>query len=317
MNKMNLGNKTRQFLELLAEINPPPPYSVSPVEARNNLLGLQEKYYKPENCEIQEFKVDLKGVPSFNLYFYRPKNKKEKLPVVLYVHGGGWFLGGKEVFDMYIRKLCNKINMAVAFVDYSLSPEVKYPVAINQVYGALKYIKNNVGDLNVDAGKIAIAGDSAGGNMATVTAIRASKENGPKVRAQVLIYPVTDLEMNYKSYEEFENGPWLTKKSMEEFKKAYLPDDYKENDTYHSPIKASLEELASLPPTLVIVDENDPLRDEGEQYAQKLDDAGVETLSLRINGTFHDYMMLNALSDTPQAKETLKIVASFLKEHLT
>ena len=223
-------------------------------------------------------------------------------------------MGDKEVYDMPSKKLANETNSVVIFVNYTKSPEAKYPTALNQIYGVLRYIFDNHDEFNIFQDKIAIVGDSAGGNMAAATAIRAKKENGPKIVCQVLIYPVTDADMNTKSYDDFKNGPWLTKKAMEWFFDAYAPDKKLRNSLYVSPLKAEIEDLTGLPPAIIITDENDILRDEGEPYARKLDMPGVDTMGIRINGTFHGFFMLNTLADTASSRGAMMLVSSFLQK---
>ena len=159
-------------------------------------------------------------------------------------------------------------------------------------------------------------GDSAGGNLAAACALKTNYEGGPKIKALALLYPVTDASMNTKSYEEFKNGPWLSKKAMEYFWESYIPDKKRREETYASPLNASTDELKNLPPTLILTVENDVLRDEGEEFAQKLDEAGVETANIRINGTIHDFMMLNALEQTSSTKAGYNCICEFLKKKL-
>lgn len=175
---------------------------------------------------------------------------------------------------------------------------------------------SNPDDLNIDENRIAIAGDSAGGNMAAVTALKAKNLKGPKILFQCLFYPVTNADMDTKSFDDFKDGPWLTKKAMEWFWNAYVPEKKLREDPYISPLKADIDDLKGLPPALIISVENDVLRDEGEAYARKLDVAGVDVLNVRVNGTIHDFLMLNALSDTPQAKGALELACKVLKHAL-
>lgn len=161
-----------------------------------------------------------------------------------------------------------------------------------------------------------MVGDSAGGNLAAVTSLRAKNEHGPKIAFQCLFYPVTNADMDTKSYEDFKDGPWLTKKAMEWFWDAYISDKKLKDDPYVSPLKSTEEDLKGLPPTLIITDENDVLRDEGEAYARKLDSAGVNVLNVRINGTFHDFLVLNALADTEPTKGALALACAMLNKHL-
>lgn len=311
----NLGTKTEEFITELEEQYNKPIYKMAPQDARTFLENLQKKNYKNIKANTTDTKIFSNGT-NIDIRIVRPQNNKDKLPAILYIHGGGWILGSKNTHDMLIKNLVNLTKTAIIFPEYSKSPEAKYPVAINEIYTVLKYIYENPEELNIDKTKIAIAGDSVGGNMATVTALRAKNQNGPKIAAQCLLYPVTSADMDTQSYNDFKDGPWLTKEAMNWFWNAYISDKNDLKDPYVSPLNADTEDLVEMPDTLIITDENDVLRDEGEAYAQKLDMAGVNVLNIRTNGTIHDFLMLNALSETPQAKGTLMIVSEFLKKYL-
>jgi len=235
------------------------------------------------------------------------------LPVVVYFHGGGWVLGDKETHDRLIREIAVQANAAVVFVDYERSPEAKYPIAIEQDYAVTKYVAEHSEQLNVDPTRLAIAGDSVGGNMTAVVSLLAEQRKGPEIIAQVLFYPVTDANFENGSYTEFANGPWLTKAAMEWFWNQYLPEGTDRTDPKVTPIHAPQELLAGQAPALIITDENDVLRDEGEAYARKLSQAGVDVTTVRYNGTIHDFVMLNAVADTPAAKAATAQASQFLK----
>jgi acetyl esterase len=310
----NLTVETKEFLAKLGERKPLCEMSLQAI--RESLNELQEIGYEFVDADEYGLTITAEGCESFNAAVFRPAGNKETLPVILYIHGGGWAAGDKSDYNMFMRKLCNKANAVIVFPEYCLSPEAKFPAALNQVYETLEYIFAHAQDLNIHRDKIAIAGDSAGGNMAAVTAIRALKSNGPKIKMQLLLYPVTDVNMDYKSFETFENGPFLTKERMEWYFEQYLPNGHDKNNFHISPIKASLENLKGLPHTLIITAENDILRDQGEAYALKLDEAGVDVANIQVNGTIHDFLSLNGLAHTMPAKAGLKIVSECLKKHL-
>lgn len=312
----NLTQETEKFVEEIEAMDLKPLYELSLEEARKFLLDLQKKFHRDIDAEIVDTQISASGGKTIDLRVVRPKNNDEKLPAIVYVHGGGWVLGSKETHDMLIRKLSHCTQSVVIFPEYTLSPEAHYPVALNQVYEVLNYLNENPDEFNIDNKKIAIAGDSAGGNMATAAALKAKKENGPDIIFQALFYPVTDADMDTRSYEAFQDGPWLTKKSMEWFWDMYEPDKKKRDDFYISPLKAPVEELALMPAALIITNENDVLRDEGEAYARKLDSAGVRVLNVRINGTHHDFMMLNALFDSRPAKGAFALTCKVLRKIL-
>ena len=312
----NLTTKTEDFISMLENKDAKPLYKMTPEQARQFLDNLQKETHKDILADVKDTQIFTENKNSIALRIIRPANNNEKLPAIIYLHGGGWVMGGKESFDMLIKQLAINTNSVVIFPEYSRSPEAKYPVALKEIYSVLEYIYENPDEFNIDNDSIAIAGDSAGANMATVTALKAKNQNGPKIKFQCLFYPVTNADMDTKSYDLFKDGPWLSKNAMEWFFEAYAPDKESRNDIYVSPLKADEEDLKGLPPTLIITAENDVLRDEGEAYARKLDSAGVDVLNIRINGTIHDFLMLNALSDTQCAKGALNLACNMLKKAL-
>ena len=308
----NLTQTTKAFIDKLTKNAGKPLYEMTPDEAREFLENLQGEYYINIESDVKDMEIHNEN-ESIDLRIFKPVNIQHKLPAILYIHGGGWILGGKNSWDRFLRQLANCTNSTVIFPQYSLSPEVHYPKALDQIYATYKYIQNHSEKLNIDKNKIVIAGDSAGGNIATVTTMKVIKENIQKPIFQLLFYPVTDAEMKTESYNDFADGPWLTKKAMEWFWDAYEPDKNKRKISYISTINADLEELQNMPETLIITDENDVLRDEGEAYAKKLDEAGVKVTSVRINGTFHDFIVLNSLCNTEPAKTAFLLASEKLK----
>jgi acetyl esterase len=225
-------------------------------------------------------------------------------------------MGGTDTHDRLVRELAVGANAALVFVDYERSPEAKYPTAIEQDYAVTKYVADHSEQLNVDPTRLAIAGDSVGGNMTAVVSLLANERKGPAITAQLLFYPVTDANFDNGSYTEFANGPWLTRDAMKWFWNAYLPQNVDRNDPKITPIHATHDQLAGQAPALVITDENDVLRDEGEAYARKLSQAGVTVTSTRYNGTIHDFVMLNALSQTPATRAAIAQSIAFLNNAL-
>ena len=309
----NLGTKTEEFISELESNASEPLYKMTPKEARDFLEDLQSKSHKTIDAEASDVNIFTKDAGNIQLRIIKPQNTKEKLPAVFYIHGGGWILGSANTHDMLIRTISRKTNSVVIFPEYSRSPEAQFPVALNQIYAALCYIFENSKDFNIDEKRIVIAGDSAGANMAAAAALMAKKQNGPDISFQCLLYPVTNADMDTQSYDDFKDGPWLSQKAMKWFWDAYAPEKALRNDPYISPLKAETDDLEGLPPALIVTDENDVLRDEGEAYARKLDMANVDVLNIRVNGTIHDFLMLNALYDTPQTQKTLDIICCVLK----
>ena len=223
----------------------------------------------------------------------KPVGASGMLPVILYMHGGGWIIGNSGTHDRLIRELVAGSNAALVFVEYDRSPEAQYPRAIEQGYATARWITENGESEGLDASRMAVAGDSVGGNMTAALAILAKQRGDVHFVHQSMYYPVTDAAQDTDTYRTFADGPFLTAKAMAWFWDAYLPDHSRRNEITASPLRASLDELAGLPPALVIVDQNDVLRDEGEAYAAKLTQAGVLTTSVRYNFVTHDFMMLN------------------------
>jgi acetyl esterase len=291
---------TQQFVDGLAGALPI--YTLSPVDARTVLERVQSAPVGKPNAQIEDITLPVGPTGSVPLRIVRPVGTTEVLPVVLYFHGGGWIQGGRDTHDRLVREIAVGAEAAVVFVDYARAPEARYPVAIEQAYAATRYAVDHSASLRIDPLRLAVAGDSVGGNMAAAVTLMARQRRGPKIAFQVLFYPVTDAGFGTPSYSRFADGPWLTKRAMQWFWDAYLPDPAARNQPTATPLNASLDQLAGLPEALVIVDENDVLRDEGEAYARKLSNAGVRVTSTRYNGTIHDFVMLNALADTPAAR---------------
>ncbi len=312
-----LDNTAKTFLENLAK-NAKPLYEIDPEDAREFLTFIQEKGYKDIDAQIEDITISDENAGEISVRLIRPKDYSgdENLPLIIYCHGGGWVMGCADNFDMTIKTIANHTHSALAFVNYSRAPEFQYPTALNQIYAVLEHFSQNGGDYKINPYRIAIMGDSAGGNMAAATAIRTKLENGPQLVFQVLVYPVTDAEMKTDSYKEFKDGPWLSKKAMEYFWNCYLPDKDKRNGIYISPLKAEIEYLKGVAPALVLTAENDVLRDEGEAYARKLIEAGVDTGCVRINNTFHDFLLLNGLRESRGVKSAYKLICKTLKHAL-
>ncbi|AYD01817.1 alpha/beta hydrolase [Neorhizobium sp. NCHU2750] len=307
-----LEPKTQAFINSLA--GAPPIYTLSPADARNVLANAQKGDVK-KLAAFEENKVlPIGPTGSTKIRIVKPAGAKGTLPVIIYVHGGGWVLGDADTHDRLVREIANGAQAAVVFVDYERSPEARYPVAIEQVYATAKYVTEHPKEFGVDASRLAVVGDSVGGNMAAAFTLLAKERGGPKIDQQVLFYPVTDANFDTGSYNQFANGPWLTKDAMKWFWNAYLPDEAKRREPTASPLQASIDQLNGLPPALIIVDENDVLRDEGEAYGRKLSQAGVRVTSLRYNGTIHDFVLLNAIAETPAVRSAISVANATLRD---
>lgn len=236
--------------------------------------------------------------------------------MILYMHGGGWVLGNAQTHDRLVRELAVGTGAAVVFVEYDRSPEARYPVALEQGYATAQWIVRNGSDNGLDPNRMAVAGDSVGGGMTAALALMADERGDVRFVQQSMYYPVTDAAMDTGSYEQFAEGYFLTAKAMAWFWDAYLPDVERRSEPYASPLRASDEQLAGLPPAFVIVDEADVLRDEGEAYAARLRAAGVPVTTVRYDGITHDFMMLNPLSATHATRAAVAQASSVLRDAL-
>ena len=311
--KIVLEPKTQAFVDALAAQGGKPIYELSYADARKVLEHAQASAsVKKLPADVEDKMFPVGPTSQTSVTIYRPKGSKGTLPVVMYYHGGGWVLGSKNTHDRLVRDLVNGTNAAFVFVNYTPSPEAQFPIPIEQGYAAMKYVAEHGDELGFDTTRLAIAGDSVGGNMTAVVAQLAKERKGPTISYQVLFYPVTDAIMSQESHKEFANGPWLTAAAMKWFWDAYAPNKADRKKTIASPLAATIEQLKGLPPALVIVDENDILRDEGEEYARKLIQAGVETAAVRALATIHDFVMLNALADTAATKAAIELASQKL-----
>lgn len=308
-----LDPTTQSFIDAVAKAGGAPIYTLSPEAARKVLDGAQSGPVAKLPADIEHRTLPVGPTGSVKVRIVRPHGAQGALPVVLYFHGGGWVLGNENTHDRVVRQIANGAHAAVIFVDYTPSPEAQFPVPIEQAYAATKYVAEHAKEFNVDPSRLAVVGDSVGGNMAAAVTLLAKQAGGPKIVQQVLFYPVTDANFDDGSYNTYANGPWLTKNAMKWFWDQYAPNAVDREKITASPLRASLDDLKGLPPALVITDENDVLRDEGEAYAQKLTQAGVRTTGVRYAGTIHDFVMLNGLAGTPadvaaveQANATLR-----------
>jgi acetyl esterase len=302
---------TQKFIDGLAGSKPI--YTLSPQAARGVLLSAQSGPVELAPVSSEDRVLPVGPTGKTRIRVIRPEHVDGTLPVILYFHGAGWVMGDAKTHDRLVRELATGARATIVFVDYERSPENRYPVAIEQDYAVTDYVSKHPREFNVDASRLAIAGDSVGGNMAAVVSLLAKERKGPAIKAQLLFYPVTDASMSDGSYQTFANGPWLTKPAMAWFWDAYLPDIAARRDVHVSPLNATAEQLKGLPPALIITAENDVLRDEGEAYARKLTEAGVIVTSTRYNGTIHDFVLLNALADTPAPRAAIAQANAFLR----
>jgi acetyl esterase/lipase len=271
----------------LAEATASPPflYELGPEGARKVLDDLQAAPVAKLDVEEKWITVPAE-VGDVRVRVVKPVGSQGLLPAVLYVHGGGWVLGNAGTHDRLVRELAVGANAAMVFVEYDRSPEARYPVAIEQAYATARWISEKGAGEGLDASRLAVAGDSVGGNMTAALTLMAKRRGDVTFVHQSLYYPVTDAGQDTDSYREFADGPFLSAKGMAWFWDCYTTDPAQRAEITASPLRASLEELRGLPPSLVIVDENDVLRDEGEAYARKLTQASTAAIGQAIH-TLH------------------------------
>jgi acetyl esterase len=302
------------FVEATA--NPPYLYQLAPEDGRKAVDGVQdEPIFKPA---IDEEWVEVPGGPTgtVQVRIVRPAGATGTLPVIVYTHGAGWVFGDAHTHDRLVRDLAVGANAAVVFPEYDRSPEVRYPHAIEQVWATAQWIASAGADKNLDGTRLAVAGDSVGGNMTAALTLLAKERGGIDIAAQVLFYPVTDAAFDTASYHEFAEGYFLAREGMKWFWDQYTTDEAERAQITASPLRATTDQLSGLPPALVITAEADVLRDEGEAYAAKLRRAGVPTTAVRYQGIIHDFVMVNSLHDTFAAKAAVAQAVSFLRDAL-
>jgi acetyl esterase/lipase len=304
---------SQEFVE--ATSTPPFFWELTPAEARKVLDDVQAEPI--EKLRVNESWITVAAdVGDVRVRIVRPPDAVGTLPVILYMHGGGWVLGNAATHDRLVRELAVGTGAAVVFVEYDRSPEAHYPVAIEQGYATAQWIVREGTANLLDPARIAVAGDSVGGGMTAALALMANERGDVRFVQQSMYYPVTDAAMDTGSYEQFAEGYFLYAKGMAWFWDAYVPDLERRSEPYASPLRASDEQLAGLPPAFVIVDEADVLRDEGEAYAARLRAAGVEVTTVRYDGITHDFMMLNPLSGTHATRAAVAQAISILRDAL-
>lgn len=309
-----LEPRIRKFLDALAKAGGPAINELPVEAARGVLADAQATAVAKPGADITDRTIPVGPRGEVALRIVRPQGRQEMLPVIMYFHGGGWVLGDKDTHDRLIREIATGAQAVVIFVEYTRSPEARYPVAIEEAYAATKWVSENGAAIKVDASRLAVVGDSVGGNMATVVTLLAKERGGPGIEQQVLFYPVTDADLDTPSYQEFATGYFLTRAGMQWFWDNYAPDEQVRQEPTASPLRAGLEQLRGLPPALVITGECDVLRDEGEAYAHKLIQAGVPVTATRYLSTIHDFVMLNAITEASAPRAAIAQACAVLRE---
>ncbi|MEH2203183.1 MAG: alpha/beta hydrolase [Nostoc sp.] len=310
-----LSREVKAFLKLLNS-GGAPLETLPPLEARQVLVNAQA-----------DVKVDLSGIDesektitvdgySIALNIVRPEGVKGTLPVFIFIHGGGWVLGDYPTHKRMVRDLVVLSGFAAVFVNYTRTPDAQYPQAVNEIYAATKWVAEHGEEINVDGKNLAVVGNSVGGNMTAVTTLMAKAKGGPQIKLQILMWPIVDANFETDSYQQFGEKRFLTTSLMKWMYDLYTTDLEKRKEIYASPLQATVEQLKGLPPALIQVAESDILRDEGEAYGRKLDEAGVKVTTVRYNGMIHDFGLLNGLAEVPAVRSLFVQAAAELKKYL-
>lgn len=304
----------QEFAAIAAE--PPYLFELGPDRGREKLNEIQAGDVAKPDVDIQDLVVLGGPTGQVPIRIVQPLAGEGTLPVILYLHGAGWVFGNSHTHDRLIRELAVRANAAVVFPEYSRSPEAKYPVAIEECYAVGQWVVDQGAERSLDGSRMAVAGDSVGGNMAAALTLLAKERGGPRFVEQVLFYPVTDANFDTESYRQFAEGYHLGREAMIWFWDQYTTDPRQRAQITASPLRASLDQLRGLPPALVITGEADVLRDEGEAYANKLRQAGVPVTAVRYQGIIHDFVMLNALAETNAARDAIAHAGASLRGSL-
>jgi acetyl esterase len=312
INWIQLEPETQAFAEAAARS--PLPFTVDLEQGRLALDEAQSGKVRKPAVDMEDLTIiDGPGV-QVTLRILRPQNAQTSLPVIVYIFGAGWVFGSPQTHDRLVCELAVGAGAAVVFPVYRRSPEVSYPIALEECYMATQWVARHGQEYGLDAERLAVAGDSVGGNMATVITRLARERGGPDIQLQLLFYPVTDAAFDTVSYHQFAEGYYLRRDTMMWFWDQYTRHPDERNEITASPLRASVEELQGLPATLIITAEADVLRDEGEAYANKLRQAGVRVTAVRFQGTIHGFVMLNALAHTAAARGAIALATVWLRE---
>ncbi len=307
-----------QIRSFLAEINKDssPFWTLPGPQVRAVLTGLQAKTpVDLSGVAISERTISGNG-QSVKLYVMKPEKAAGTPPVLLFIHGGVWIAGDFENHKRLVRDLVVGSGAAAVFVEYTPIPDAVFPTQVEQVYAAAKWVAEHGAEIGVDGSRMAVAGNSVGGDMSAALTLMAKDRGGPRLRLQVLLIPATDTDFETASYRDFDTGRFLPRAFMQFGWDLYAPDGKTRQNPYAVPMRASLEQLRGLPKALVITAENDPLRDEGEAYARKLKDAGVEVTATRYNGMIHDFVLLNGIRDVAGTQAALRQASDAIREAL-
>ncbi len=307
-----------QVRAFLAEINkdPSPFWELPQPKPQEILTGLQNMTPVDMSGVTTTEQTITQDGQSVKIYIMKPEHITGKPGVLLFIHGGVWIVGNYENHQRLLRDLVVGSGQVGVFVEYTSLPEARFPTQLDQSYAALKWVAAHADEFGADGSRIAVAGNSVGGNMAAALSIMAKDRSGPKISLQVLMIPATDASVDTGSYHEYGEQRFLARAFMKYGWDLYAPDAKTRDNPYVSPLRASIDQLKGLPPALVITAENDPLRDEGEAYARKLKEAGVTVAAARYNGTIHDFVLLNAIRNVPSTQAAIEQISDNLRRYL-
>ncbi len=311
-----IAKEIREFLAELNNSGGAPLETLSPEKARQVLIDAQQSVqFDYSAIQESEHSISLEGV-DVKLHIVKPRDAKTGLPAFMFFHGGGWILGDYPTHKRLIRDLVVQSGAVAVFPEYTPAPEARFPTAINQAYTATKWVQQHGIEIGVDGERLAVVGNSVGGNMAAVVALMAKDKKGPRLMQQILLWPVTDADFSRDSYFEFAQERFLTTPMMKWMWENYLPELDARKNKYASPLQARIDELEGLPPAFIQIAENDILHDEGVAYGRKLDEAGVPTVISEYKGFIHDFGMLNPLADIPAVQISVQQAADVLRQAL-
>ena len=307
-----------QIRAFLTELNKDktPFWELPQPKPQDTLTGLQGKTPVDMSGVTTVEKTITQDGHTVKLYVMSPEHVSGKPGVLLFIHGGVWIAGNFQNHQRLLRDLVVGSGQIGVFVEYTSLPAAKFPTQIEESYAALKWVSVHAGDIGADGSRVAVAGNSVGGDMSAALTIMTKDRNGPKIRYQVLFIPATDASVDSGSYHQFATGRFLSREFMKYGWDRYVIDESTRNNPYASPLRASKENLTGLPPALIITAENDPLRDEGEAYARKLKEAGVDVNAVRYAGTIHDFVLLNALRHLPSTESAIQMASEGIRQHI-
>ena len=312
IDRITLEPEAQAFVEAAAK--PPYLFTLGPEKGRIALEEVQSGQVNKLPVDIEDLTIADGPGKQVALRILRPQYALATLPVIVFIHGGGWVFGSKQTHDRLIRELAVGAEAAVVFPEYHLSPEAKYPTAIEECYSVVQWVAKHGREYGMDAERLALAGDSVGGNMTAAITILSKERGGPVIHLQLLFYPVTNAAFDSGSYHRFAEGYHLRRDAMMWFWDQYTRNPCERNQITASPLRTGIEQLQGLPPALVITAEADVLRDEGEAYANKLREAGVRVTAVQFQGTIHDFVMLDALSTSAASRGAIALATCWLRE---